>query len=76
MTIADWNVPLRQTQQSSRVNPAIVNVPGAATLSGRGLPRCEQVRCVSQERLLRRVGTLPSGVMGDIEDWLRVFLGL
>jgi mRNA-degrading endonuclease toxin of MazEF toxin-antitoxin module len=34
------------------------------------------VRCISQERLVRKVGTLPASSLGEIEDWLRLFLGL
>lgn len=61
----------------ARPIPSQVEVAAAESgLSERSFVICEQVRCLSQERLLRRVGTLPGGVMGEVEDWLRVFLGL
>jgi mRNA interferase MazF len=37
---------------------------------------CDQVRTMTQERLLRRLGVLDPATLTEVESWLRVFLGL
>ena len=57
--------------------PSHVEVSAAESgLSQRSFVICEQVRCLSQERLVRRLGRVSDSAMAEIEDWLRVFLGL
>ncbi len=64
---------------TSKARPIPSHVEVGSTESGlsqRSFAIAEQVRCISQERLLRKVGTLPAGALDEIEDWLRLFLGL
>jgi mRNA interferase MazF len=65
------------TSNVTRVYPFQVMLPA----SDCGLPRdskaqAEQVRSVSVERIGRRVGEVPSSLMSDLEDALRLHLGL
>jgi mRNA-degrading endonuclease toxin of MazEF toxin-antitoxin module len=36
----------------------------------------DAIRCVSRERLAKRLGEVPSGIMGEVEQRLRILLDL
>ena len=50
--------------------------PPEGGLSQVSFIRCEDVRSVSQERLIRRVGQVSPVIMATVEDCLRLLLGL
>ena len=65
------------TSNVSRVYPFQVMLPAAQT----GLPRdskaqAEQVRSIAVERVGSRVGRLPSALISDLDDALRLHLDL
>ena len=65
------------TSNVTRVYPFQVMIPALES----GLPRdskaqAEQVRSITIERVGRRVGQLPPSLMSDLEDALRLHLGL
>jgi len=65
------------TSNVARIYPFQVMLPAAQC----GLPRdskaqAEQVRSIAVERVGRRVGQLPSSLVSDLEDALRLHLGL
>jgi mRNA interferase MazF len=68
-------VPL--TGNTGRVYPFQVLLPRAATgLSKDSKAQAEQVRRVAVERLLHRVGVVPSSLLSDIDSALRLHLAL
>ena len=65
------------TSNVARIYPFPVMLPAAQC----GLPRdskaqAEQVRSIAVERVGRRVGQLPASLVSDLEDALRLHLGL
>jgi len=66
--------PLTTTERSGI--PWHIEVGAEADLPQRSFVMCEQVRSASRQRLSERVGTAPSSVMQQVEDRLRVLLGL
>ncbi len=65
------------TSNVARIYPFQVMLPAAQC----GLPRdskaqAEQVRSIAVERVGRRVGQLPAPLVSDLEDALRLHLGL
>jgi mRNA interferase MazF len=65
------------TSNVTRVHPFQVMLPAADC----GLPRdskaqAEQVRSVAIERVGKRVGEVPSSLMSDLDEALRLHLGL
>jgi mRNA interferase MazF len=65
------------TSNVARIYPFQVMLPAAQC----GLPRdskaqAEQVRSIAVERVGRRVGQLPASLASDLEDALRLHLGL
>ena len=50
--------------------------PPEGGLKQKSFVRCEDVRSIAKERLLRRYGTVSTHTMGAIEDRLRILLNL
>jgi mRNA interferase MazF len=50
--------------------------PPDGGLKSRSFVKCEDVRSVSKERLVRRLGSVRSDTLGAIEDRLRILLAL
>lgn len=50
--------------------------PPEGGVDRRSFVRCEEIRCLSNERLLRRRGEVAEATMGEVEYRLRVLLGL
>jgi mRNA interferase MazF len=65
------------TTATERIYPFQVLLPAAATgLRSDSKAQAEQVRAVAVERLGDRVGALPAGLMGDLDEALRLHLAL
>jgi mRNA interferase MazF len=65
------------TSNVARVYPFQVRLPAGQTgLSRDSKAQAEQVRSVAIERIGKRVGRLPARVMAELDDALRVHLGL
>lgn len=50
--------------------------PPEGKLDRRSFVMCEQLRCISQARLIHPLGTVSSGALGLVDDRLRILLGL
>ena len=67
-------VPLTSRQRNI---PSHVEVnPPEGGLQIRSYIRCEDIRCISQERLLTRRGEVSRGTIDQVERRLRLILGL
>lgn len=65
------------TSSTGRVHPFQVPLaPGATGLTRPSKAQAEQVRSVSVERLAQRIGHLPSVVLKQLDDALRLHLGV
>ena len=65
------------TGNTGRVYPFQVLLPTAATgLTKDSKAQAEQVRSVAVERVLQRVGVVPSALLSDIDSALRLHLAL
>lgn len=57
--------------------PFHVEVAGEGSgLKERSFVKCEALRSVAKERLVKRLGTVSADVIADVEDRLRILLGL
>jgi mRNA interferase MazF len=65
------------TSNVERVYPFQVLLPAGATgLDRDAKAQAEQVRSIAVERVRARLGVVPSALMGDLEEALRLHLGL
>lgn len=67
-------VPLTTTWRGVPLHVAVDPPDGG--VRQRSYAKCEDVRSVATERLLDRWGVLSAGTLGNIEDRLRILLGL
>ena len=66
--------PITRTQRKIRWHVAVAAPEGG--LSSESFIQCEDVRSVSKQRLRRRRGRVSPPVMQQVEDRLRILLGL
>ena len=65
------------TSNVARIYPFQVMLPAAQCgLASDSKAQAEQVRSIAVERVGRRVGQLPASLVSDLEDALRLHLGL
>ena len=64
------------TRLARKVRWHVPVAPAQGGLSTESFIQCEDVRSVSKVRLKRRRGRVPSPVMQQVEDRLRILLGL
>jgi mRNA interferase MazF len=70
-------VPLSTSASQRRRGPTAVPIPsGSGGLTRDGVALCHQVTTLDRAKLVRRTGTLPLPVLGDVEAGLRVALDL
>jgi mRNA interferase MazF len=69
-------VVLPITSRSKGIPLHVAIAPPEAGLTLQSFVKCEDVRSVSVERLVRRLGTVEPNTMSLIEDRLRILLGL
>lgn len=67
-------VPL--TSRAKEVRSHVEVPAGEGGLGSRSFVKCEDIRSVSSQRLLSRLGTVGTGTMRAVEDRLRMILGL
>ena len=67
-------VPITRTARGVRSHVEIA--PPDAGLRETSFAMCEALRSVSRERLSRRLGTVSPHVLAQVEDRLRILLGL
>lgn len=65
ITSKDRGIPLHIT----------VNPPEGG-LKNKSFVKCENIRCVSKERLIKCIGYVSSAVMEEVEDRIRIILNL
>jgi mRNA interferase MazF len=66
--------PITRTQRKIRWHVSVAASQGG--LTSESYIQCEDVRSVSKQRLKRRRGRVPPPVMQQVEDRLRILLGL
>ena len=65
------------TSNTQRIYPFQVRLPAAETgLDRDSKAQAEQVRSIAVERVGQRLGVVPHAIMLDIDDALRLHLGL
>ena len=67
-------VPLTSRPKRVRTHVAIVPPDGGVTVAS--YAKCEDLRSLSPDRLLRLMGRVSAGPMAQVEDRLRFLLGL
>ncbi len=73
---ADLVIVLPITSRSKGVRSHVVVSPPAGGLSVVSYIKCEDVRSVAKERLHRRLGNISAVTMAEVEDKLKILLGL
>lgn len=69
-------VVLPITSRSKGVRSHVAVQPPEGGLSAISYIKCEDVRSVARERLHRRLGEISAKTMAEVEDKLRILLGL
>ena len=70
-------VPLSTSPSRQQRGPTAVALPkGVAGLSKDGTALCHQVTTLDRAKLSRRIGTLPTAVMGAVDAGLKAALSL
>jgi mRNA interferase MazF len=67
-------IPITTTRRNIPLHVEIV--PPEGGLSQTSYAKCEDVRAISQERLATRAGAVSRQVLHEVEDRLRILLGL
>ena len=67
-------VPITSRDKHVPLHVPIVAPEGG--LKARSFVKCEDVRSISQERLVRRLGAVASTTLQDVEDRLRIVMEL
>lgn len=73
---ADLVIVLPVTSRDKHIRSHVPTAPSEGGLRGKGFIKCEDVRSISQERLARFLGRVSAGTMSEVEERLRVLLGL
>lgn len=67
-------IPITSKAKGIPFHVAVLPPEGGLTLPS--FIKCEDIRSVDKERLLRRLGTVSSTTLNAVEDRLRILLGL
>lgn len=67
-------VPASSRDRGIRSHAVIQPPVGGFTKSSFAM--CEQIRSISRDRLKRLIGSLPKSVLNDIEDRVKILLGI
>jgi mRNA interferase MazF len=73
---AELVIALPITSKAKGVRSHVPVQPPEGGLTLPSFIKCEDVRSVSKQRLLQRLGTVSRATMADVEDRLRILLGL
>jgi mRNA interferase MazF len=73
---AELTVIVPLTSRKKRVRTHVEVLPPEGGLTVPSYIKCEDVRSVSTERLIRRMGTVSAATMSQVEVRLRLLLGL
>ena len=70
-------VPITTSASQSKRGPTVVELPSsAAGLSKTSFAVCHQVTTLDRAKLTRRLGTLPSGALREVEEGLKAAMDL
>lgn len=64
------------TSKSKGIRSHVPVAPGETGLRTQSFVICEQPRTIARERLGKRIGRINDGLLGNVQGWLRVLLGL
>lgn len=73
---ADLVVVLPVTSKEKRIPFHLIIEPPESGLSKTSFIKCEDIRSIAKERLLKRVGKISTRTLTDVEDRLRILLSL
>src|SRR2546426_6894331 len=73
---AELVIVLPLTSRKKRVRTHVEVVPPEGGLTITSYIKCEDIRSLSKERLIRRMGTVSDATMSEVETRLRFLLGL
>ncbi len=73
---ADLVIVIPITSRKKGVRSHVPTTPPEGGLRRESFIKCEDVRSISQERLARFLGRVSAGTMSEVEERLRVLLGL
>lgn len=73
---ADLVVVLPITSKDKRIPLHVAVDPPEGGLTTRSFVKCEDVRSISRQRLTRKLGAVDAATMKEVEDRLRIVLGL
>jgi mRNA interferase MazF len=70
-------VPISTSPSQSRRGPTVIEIPaGAGGLPRRSIAVCHQITTLDRAKLTKKVGTLPSEILGEVEEGLKAALDL
>jgi mRNA interferase MazF len=70
-------VPISTSASQGRRGPTVIEVPaGAGGLPKTSFAVCHQVTTLDRAKLTKRVGSLPSGPLGDVQEGLKAAMDL
>jgi mRNA interferase MazF len=73
---ADLVMVLPVTSRFKRIASHVKIPAGEAALISDSYIKCEEVRCISKQRLTRRWGEVEAATMRSVEQFVRLILGL
>ena len=75
-TPADIVVVVPLTSRRRNIPLHVEANPPEGGLSVQSFIRCEDIRCISQDRLIRQMGMVSAGTVAQVEQRIRLILGL
>jgi mRNA interferase MazF len=80
-TVPNWRsiivVPVSTSETQARRGPTAIALPkGAGGLKKESVALCHQVTTLDRSKLVKRIGTLPGAILGEVNDGLKAALDL
>jgi mRNA-degrading endonuclease toxin of MazEF toxin-antitoxin module len=70
-------VPISTSALQARRGPTVIEIPGgAAGLTKASVAVCHRVTTLDRAKLTRRIGSLPPGVLSEVESGLKAAMDL
>jgi mRNA interferase MazF len=70
-------VPISTSASQSRRGPTVIEIPaGAGGLPRKSIAVCHQITTLDRAKLAKKVGALPSEILGEVEQGLKAAMDL
>jgi mRNA interferase MazF len=70
-------VPISTSPSQSRRGPTVIEIPaGAGGLPRKSIAVCHQITTLDRTKLTKKVGTLPSEILEEVEQGLKAAMDL